>query len=299
MREKRSSSKEDVTNSSQPGTCANARGLNGRDGRDGRDGSPGPRGQPGRDGRDGQAGQLGPRGEPGPARGIQGPQGEKGEIGIRGLPGPAGPNGGRGFQGPQGVRGGIGIRGLTGPAGPPGTNSGGVIYTRWGARTCSNVPGTQMVYSGRTGGSHYTHNGGGANHLCMPSDPRYSGYRSGVQGHAYMYGSEYEAPIVGTHNHNVPCAVCLATTRETVMMIPARKECPTSWTMEYKGYLMTEHYTHKRSTYECVDYYQVSIPGSHTDVNGALFYHVEADCGGMQCPPYDPEKELTCVVCTL
>ncbi len=75
VREKRSSSKEDVTNSSQPNICANVRGL---DGRDGRDGSPGPRCQPGRDGRDGQAGQLGPRGEPGPAGGIQGPQGSSG-----------------------------------------------------------------------------------------------------------------------------------------------------------------------------------------------------------------------------
>ena len=56
MGEKRSSSKKDVTNSSQPNICANVRGL---DGRDGRDGSPGPRGQPGRDGRDGQDGQAG------------------------------------------------------------------------------------------------------------------------------------------------------------------------------------------------------------------------------------------------
>ncbi len=90
-------------------------------------------------------------------------------------------------------------------------------------------------------------------------------YRSGVQGHAYVYGTKYESPIVGTHDHNVPCAVCLTTTRETVMMIPARTECPTSWTMEYKGYLMTAH--HKRSTYECVDYNQESIPGSHANVN--------------------------------
>ncbi len=34
-------------------------------------------------------------------------------------------------------------------------------------------------------------------------------------------------------------------------------------------------------------------------MGGALFFHVEAECGGMQCPPYDPEKELTCVVCTI
>ena len=28
------------------------------------------------------------------------------------------------------------------------------------------------------------------------------------------------------------------------------------------------------------------------------FYHVEANCNGMLCPPYDPQKELTCAVCT-
>ncbi len=62
---------------------------------------------------------------------------------------------------------------------------------------------------------------------------------------------------------------------------------------------MTEYNLYKRSTYECVDYNQESIPGSHTNVDGALLYHVEAHCGGMQCPPYDPEKELICVVCTI
>ncbi len=62
---------------------------------------------------------------------------------------------------------------------------------------------------------------------------------------------------------------------------------------------MTEGKILKRSTYECVDYNKESVTGSHTNVNGALFYHVEEECSGMQCPPYNPEKELTCVVCTM
>ncbi len=102
-----------------------------------------------------------------------------------------------------------------------------------------------MVYAGRTGGSEHRHTGGGANHLCMPSDPQYARYRSGVQGYTYVYGSEYQEPIVGTHDHNVPCAVCLTKTRETVMMIPTKTECPTSWTTEYRGYLMIEGRTLK------------------------------------------------------
>ena len=38
---------------------------------------------------------------------------------------------------------------------------------------------------------------------------------------------------------------------------------------------MTEHSTHYRSMFECVDENMESLPGSNADTNGALFYHVE------------------------
>ncbi len=135
----------------------------------------------------------------------------------------------------------------------------------------------------------------------MPPDPQYTlHYRSGFQLHGLLFGAEYEAPLQGTENHGVPCAVCLAASRETMLMIPAKTTCPTSWTTEYTGYLMTEHYRHKRSMYECVDKSQESVPGTFANTNGARFYHVEVDCGfGLQCPPYVEQKELTCVVCTI
>ena len=133
-------------------------------------------------------------------------------------------------------------------------------------------------------------------HLCMPLDPEYTlSDVAGVRGHNYVYGAEYEVPIQGTHQHNVPCAVCAVSTREMVLMIPAKTS---SWTREYYGYLMSEHYTHERSMYTCVDRGQESLSGSHANNNGALFYHVEASCTGMACPPYDPQKELTCAICT-
>ncbi len=61
----------------------------------------------------------------------------------------------------------------------------------------------------------------------MPSDPQFARCARYAR-YASVYGSEYEHPIVGTHEYNVPCAVCLTITRETVMIIPARTECPTS-----------------------------------------------------------------------
>ena len=83
-------------------------------------------------------------------------------------------------------------------------------------------------------------------------------------------------------------------------MIPAKTRCPSTWTLEYSGYLMSERglSDRQRTMYECVDKNPDSVPGSVSDANGALFYHVEASCNGMLCPPYDAQKELTCAVCT-
>ena len=248
------------------GNCPNTEVLRGRDGRDG---------QNGRDGRDGMPGAQGPPGPPGEPGEAGGPQGQ---IGARGPPGP---------------------QGAVGPVGPVGPKSGGVTYTRWGKSSCPNITGRELIYTGRAGGSHYSHSGGGANHLCMPLDPEYTlSYKAGVRGHSYVYGTEYQSPLEGSADHNVPCAVCFVSTRETVLMIPAKTSCPTAWTREYYGYLMSSHQGHKRSNYECVDKDQESIAGSHENTNGALFYHVEANCNGMPCPPYDAAKELNCVVCT-
>jgi len=180
------------------------------------------------------------------------------------------------------------------------------VYTRWGRTVCPSTPGTQLLYAGRVAGSHHTERGGGANHICLPEQPQFSTYTAGTQGgRAYLYGAEYQTtgpeigPLRSVHDHNIPCAVCYASTRETVVMIPARLSCPSSWTREYYGYLMADHIGHQRTTFECVDRNPESIPGSRADTNGALFYHVEVKCSvGIPCPPYDTQKEVTCVVCT-
>ena len=156
------------------------------------------------------------------------------------------------------------------------------------------------MYSGITGGTHFTHRGGASNYLCMPPEPKYTlKTRPGVQGHAYVFGSEYELPLHGVHDHDVPCAVCLASFRQTTLMIPGTTECPERWNAEYRGYLMTSHIKHHRTEYVCVDQAQQSLPGSYANLNGVLLYHTEPHCSGLPCPPYSPAKELTCVVCSI
>lgn len=224
---------------------------------------------------------------------LRGRDGRDGQTGVPGAPGKDG------RDGVKGTKGDMGPMGPPGPQGP--TGQGGSVYVRWGKNTCPHTPGTELVYSGLAAGTHYTHKGGGSNYLCLPQDPKYSNYRPGVQGNSPLYGAEYETytggPLSHVFQHNVPCAVC-STTRSKLLMIPAKSDCPTNWTLEYNGYLMTEYYNHNRNSFECVDKDPDSIPGSAANINGALFYHVEATCNGIHCPPYDPQKELTCAVCT-
>ena len=49
----------------------------------------------------------------------------------------------------------------------------------------------------------------------------------------------------------------------------------------------------------CMDRQPESVPGSGANTNPAVLYNVEAGCNGLPCPPYDPHKELTCVVCSI
>ena len=82
-------------------------------------------------------------------------------------------------------------------------------------------------------------------------------------------------------------------------MIPAKTVCPTNWTLEYIGYLMSEYHSSHRTMYECVDKEPESVEGLNSRSNPrALFDPVEPSCNGLSCSPYDDEKELTCVVCT-
>ena len=242
-------------------------------------------GIPGRDGRDG-------------CRGLPGPTGPQGDKGDPGEWGPPGPQGDRGISGPRGMP---GPQGEQGAQGPP---TGGAVYVRWGRTSCPSGQGTELVYSGRAGGSRHTHKGNGANYLCMPDDPDHMQYGSGVQEWSNIHGVEYRIylsqPLYSVDTHNVPCALCYVATRDTVLMIPAKVHCPTNWTVEYTGYLMTEYITNHRSTYECVDKDPESVPelDAFSGRDSAFFYHVEPNCSGLPCSPYDAEKELTCVVCS-
>ena len=149
---------------------------------------------------------------------------------------------------------------MNGLKGSPGPTTGGVVYTRWGRTTCPSTSETQTLYAGRVAGSFYHQTGGGANYLCLPEQPQYfTTYSKGeYDWRALLYGAEYEAGSGSNANHNVPCAVCYTSTRQTVVMIPAQYTCPSSWTREYYGYLTANYHGYQRTMYECMDRFPVS-----------------------------------------
>ena len=159
--------------------------------------------------------------------------------------------------------------------------------------------------AGSMGGGYYANAGGGTNYVCLTNNPIYDKYESGFQGTAAIYGTEYETSFAGftrgdLNKHDAPCAVCYVRSRGSQVMIPGTNKCPSGWTREYYGYLMTSHYDHAHpSEFVCVDVDAEVVPGSHRDTNGALLYVVQGDCGhALPCKPYIHGYELTCVVCT-
>ena len=165
---------------------------------------------------------------------------------------------------------------------------------RWGHDQCPST--AELVYKGRTGGSHYTQKGGGSNPQCLPLDPNFLFSISGVQERAYMYGAEYET-YNDRHSLDVPCSVCYVSQRSTVHMVPAKYTCPAGWTREYYGYLMAERYDFHSSQFTCIDINFITV-GSSVNYDGLLFYFTEGRCGSLPCPPYDETRELSCAVCT-
>ncbi|CAH1779824.1 unnamed protein product, partial [Owenia fusiformis] len=203
--------------------------------------------------------------------------------------------------------------GEQGQAGQPGSSTGGAVYVRWGRTTCPDK--VENVYSGIMGKSAYSHPGSGGNYLCLPRKPEWGKTTAGGQSGAYIYGVEYEVnqinnpfltdnfpdptkPATWLHNHDAVCAVCRVPDRSSHFMLPAMKSCPDTWTKEYNGYLMSQHYTHQHSEFICIDEAPEADAGGHADKNGGLLYVVEAKCGSLPCPNYQDNMELTCAVCT-
>jgi len=124
------------------------------------------------------------------------------------------------------------------------------------------------VVKGYAAGPHHNKGGSGSNFLCLPDNPQWRSYNPRHQTWTgEIAGIEYELFNSGGYRNNIfsesnngarrlldnpaPCAVCYVGGRSTILMIPARTQCPDGWTIEYAGYLASEanYSARKRSNY--------------------------------------------------
>jgi len=184
------------------------------------------------------------------------------------------------------------------------------VYVTITAETCKIV-----TVTGYAAGSHFNEAGSGSNFLCLPEIPQWRNYINARQAHTgSIYGVEYELFTSGANRNNIfsednaggpllhhpaPCAVCYVAGRSSVLMVPARTQCPDGWATEYAGYLGSEisGRTRHRSNYICWDEAPEVADGG-TDQNQAVIYPVEVQCGSLPCSVYISGRELACVVCT-
>jgi len=88
-------------------------------------------------------------------------------------------------------------------------------------------------------------------------------------------------------------------------MIPARTQCPSGWTTEYSGYLVsdwsnsnTQPHDTKRSNYVCLDEAPQVASSGGSNQNQAGMHPVEVGCGTLPCSTYSDGRELACIVCS-
>ncbi|VDH97910.1 Hypothetical predicted protein, partial [Mytilus galloprovincialis] len=170
----------------------------------------------------------------------------------------------------------------------------GSVYTQWGRKTCTRN-GTELVYSGLGGGGFYNNRGRSATPVCVPHDPDL-GPVSSTGLFSTMYGMEYNDAAFGNnlYDKDVPCAVCMAIHRTSIMMVPGKLSCYKGWTTEYQGILASGHHADAgASSYICVDHSPEVLEGGVQDENGYTLFPVKAYCGSLKCPPYVKDHQRT------
>ena len=126
--------------------------------------------------------------------------------------------------------------------------NGGGMYTRWGRNACPAEHTT--LHTGYMVGALDTHVSGGAAYKCLSAKlglAEYSTTKQTSTNH-HLYLVEYPAAASLTaigvstslQHKDAACSVCQTPGRAWSLTVPGRQDCPTSFTLDYKGYLMAD-----------------------------------------------------------
>jgi len=175
------------------------------------------------------------------------------------------------------------------------------VYQRWGHDECSD--GSELIYTGLVGGSHYGHAGGGYNPICLTMEPTDApDTAGGSQNHVHIYGTEYESNYVGKNaaNHDAACAVC-QWKGKTSYNVWGTDVCGGGHVKLYSGNVWSDYHGHQRTELLCVDPAHKSHARTNNgDNNGQLWYMAEYECGALSCTSdsgFTEGMEVACAVC--
>ena len=128
----------------------------------------------------------------------------------------------------------------------------GGVFELWGSRTCPI--GTQQMVAGVMVGSIEGYasstpatTGGASNFLCAGA---YGAMGLDVFNTAEQVGSSIGSIVYGADStlsyvdgSAIACSTCLATGRSWNLMVSGRNDCPSSFTLEYSGHLLSSHHS--------------------------------------------------------
>ncbi|PVD19674.1 hypothetical protein C0Q70_20164 [Pomacea canaliculata] len=177
----------------------------------------------------------------------------------------------------------------------PALTAAGTVYTRWGNSVCASEGAT--VYSGYVGGSFNNKSGSGANFMCLSPNP----VPTGVTRPDYsstVYGTEYQVSNRPENEFDVLCAVCFISNSTANIMVPGTNTCPTGWSSEYTGFLMSGFDGHGGSTeIICVNSKLEGLIDTSANGNGSRLYPTDYICDRPPCH-YPSSNTMPCAVCT-
>ena len=104
---------------------------------------------------------------------------------------------------------------------PPPQFAGIVYYRCMGKTSRPLTEGTELLYSGITGGARISNSGGPDSYLCLPNEQEYLEVTAGIQGHTCMELNTKQTIIFITTTHLVLYVTQLPEVQQCSSQLPA------------------------------------------------------------------------------
>lgn len=153
-------------------------------------------------------------------------------------------------------------------------------------------------------GSSTSSVGHGANYQCLPTAPVYGNFNTtenDARSAISVATIKDDTNVIDSalDSQVLQCSYCQTLSAFVVRMLVGTKSCPTGWTAEYTGYLISSKEESSRCSmgYACLASSPNTLANSDTTGTSEV-YLVEQECGALPCGTYTNYEEVACTVCS-